>query len=279
MKTTRHLLAALLLGFVTSLLSAAAPENAAAAAPPRVLIVTTSHAVLGKTGYPTGFWLPELTHPYFELTQSGCLVDIASVQGGRPPIDPYSDPANPQGINPDDIISTGFLHTEKHSSKLNASLKLAEVDPARYAAVIFAGGNGAVFDLRGNPDAERVIRDVWNRGGIVAALCHGTAALLDVKLEDGSYLIAGAKVTGFSNAEEAIAQKQIGAEYLPFYLQDEIGKRGGLFECAAPFTPYITEDRGGRLVSGQQNFSGGLLGRRLAQALRHAPGPASAAAH
>jgi len=235
--------------------------------PRRVLIVTTSHAVLGNTGYPTGFWLPEVTHPYFELNRAGFEIDIASPDGGRPPVDPYSDPANPSGVNRDDILSVGFLSSPQHVAKLNRSLKLVDVDPSRYVAVLFAGGNGAIFDLRGNADAKRVIMGVWSRGGIVAALCHGTAALLDIKLDDGSYLIAGEPVTGFSNREEAIAQQQIGAKYLPFYLQDEIVKQGGKYQEAPPFTPAIAVGRGGRLVTGQQNFSGTLVGRKLVELL------------
>jgi putative intracellular protease/amidase/predicted ester cyclase len=244
-------------------LNALAAAPAVPSQPGRVLIVTTSHAVLGKTGYPTGFWLPELTHPYFELVHAGFEVEIASLKGGRPPIDPYSDPANPGGVNKDDMISVGFLGSAQHVAKLNGSLKLSTVDPVRYVAVVFAGGNGAVFDMRDDPDVKRIAAAIWSKGGVVASLCHGTAALLDVKLADGSYLIAGHEVTGFTNQEEAIAQKQIGAEYLPFYLQDEIGKRGGLFKEAPPFTPSVAVSRGGRLITGQQNFSGLLLGKQL----------------
>ncbi len=276
MKTITRLL---LLSVVLALGRAAAePVPVAPSAGGRVLIVTTSHAVLGRTGYPTGVWLPEVTHPYFELTQAGFEVDLASVAGGRPPIDPYSDPANPNGINRDDIISTGFLQTPAHAAKLASTLKLAEVDASQYRAVVFAGGNGAVFDLRGLPEAERLVRVLWKSGGTIAALCHGTAALLDVKLDDGSYLVAGEKVTGFSNAEEKIAQAQIGAgEYLPFYLETELGKRGARFESTAPFQPFVTVGRGGRLITGQQNFSGGLLGRALVARLKAGGSPESVA--
>lgn len=260
------------LAAATGTLQAQAEPSSAAA--PRVLIVTTSHAILGKTGYPTGLWLPELTHPWFELTQAGIEVDFASPKGGRPPIDPYSDPTNPNGINTDDVISTGFLNTPKHAENFNATLRLGEVDPSRYAAVIVAGGNGAVFDLRGQPDAQRVIKAVWSRGGVVGALCHGSAALLDIEI-DGKKLVAGRKVTGFTNVEEGIAQKQIGAEYLPFYLQDELMKQGGVFQEGPPFQPALVVD--GRLVTGQQNFSGSLVGRAVVDMLKHEKSPAAVA--
>ena len=232
----------------------------------KVLIVTTSHGILGPTGYPTGLWLSELTHPYFELIQAGFEVDIASLQGGKPPVDPWSDPANPQGINQNDLITIGFLHSP-HAVKLENTLQLSDVDTVHYEAVLFSGGNGAIFDYPKAPEVASTIEKLWNAGKIVSTVCHGGAALLEARLPDGTPLIHNQDVTAFSNQEEHMAQSQIGQEYLPFYLEDELPKRGARYHHAAPFKSYVVVSGGGRLITGQQNFSGAEIGRKLVEAL------------
>ncbi len=232
----------------------------------KVLIVVTSHGTLGSTGYPTGVWLSELTHPYFELIQAGFEVDLASLQGGKPPVDPWSDPANPQGISQNDLVTLGFLHSP-HAAKLEGTLKLSEVDASTYDAVLFSGGNGAIFDYPQAPEVARTLEQLWNDGKIVSTVCHGGAALLEARLADGTPLIQGHEVTAFSNAEETMAQGQIGQEYLPFYLEDELPKRGATYRNGPPFQSYVVVSGGGRLITGQQNFSGAEIGRKLVEAL------------
>lgn len=232
----------------------AAPEAAAA---PRVLIVATSHATLGYTGYPTGVWLSEVTHPYFVFLEARYEIDVASIAGGKVPVDPYSDPLNPKGINGNDLVSRGFLSVPAHAEKLEQSLRLADVDPAKYAAVVFAGGNGAIFDLADSPDVARVGQALWDGGKVVAALCHGSAALAGLK-DGGAPLVKGRRVTGFTNEEESIAQAQIvgkdGKPYLPFLLEDRLRGLGANWQETGPFRPMAVAD--GRLVTGQQNLSG-----------------------
>lgn len=246
----------------------ATPE---AGGPPRVLIVTTSHAVLGDTGYPTGVWLAEVTHPYFVFLEAGYEIDVASVAGGKVPVDPYSDPLNPKGIAGHDLVSRGFLSVQAHAARLETSLPLASVDPARYAAVVFAGGNGAIFDLPGSPDVARVGQAMWDGGKVVAALCHGSAALVGLK-DRGAPLVKGRKVTGFTDEEEAIAQAQIvgkdGKSYLPFLLEVRLRGLGADWQEAGPFRSHAVVD--GRLVTGQQNLSGLETARRVVEAVEAA---------
>lgn len=113
----------------------------------KVLIVTTSHNVLGKTGFPTGVWLPEMTHPFSTLTNAGFNITIASVKGGNVPVDPYSIPSNPQGTNRDDPITAKFLHTPTYVAMINHTLPLSTINPKDYAAVVFPGRNGATYDF------------------------------------------------------------------------------------------------------------------------------------
>jgi putative intracellular protease/amidase len=254
----------LILLFILCSVSEAAEQSAPVR---KVLMVVTSHALLGKTGYPTGFWLTELAHPYHELTTAGFQVDIASPKGGPAPIDPYSDPNTPNGITKDDLIARDFLANPETKAAIAQTLPLAKIDSSVYMAVIIAGGNGAVFDLADNSDLQHIVADLWASKKVVAALCHGTAGLLNVKLADNSSLIAGKRVTGFSNAEEAMAQKAINADYLPFYVETEAKNRGAPCVCGAPFQPFTVVDGDGRLITGQQNFSGTEVGRLVVAAL------------
>lgn len=238
----------------------------------RVLIVATSHAVLGHTGLPTGLWISELTHPYFLFLEAGFEVDVASVKGGAVPIDPWSDPLNPSGLNGHDMVTRGFLTMPEHKAKLDRSLPLAEVDPARYDAVVFAGGNGAVFDLPASPEVRRLGQALWDAGKVVSTLCHGAAAL--VALRDGDRpLVQGRRVTGFTDEEEAIAEAQIvgkdGKSYLPFLLEERLRRMGATWEEAAPFQPHAVAD--GRLITGQQNLSGLETARLVVRALAARP--------
>jgi putative intracellular protease/amidase len=103
---------------------------------------------------------------------------------------------------------------------------------------------------------------------VVSTVCHGGAALLAAELPDGTPLVRGQEVTAFSNEEEKLAQGQIGAEYLPFYLEDELGKRGAAYRNTAPYQPFVVVSGGGRLITGQQNFSGLEIGRKLVEVLK-----------
>lgn len=163
----------------------------------KVVIVTASHNILGKTGYPTGFWLPEMTHPFSALQNAGFNITLASVNGGDVPIDPYSIPSNPQGTNRGDPITDKFLHTPADVAIINHTVAVSTVNPKEYSAVLFPGGNGATYDFPWYKNVNRIAAAIYEQGGIVAAVCHGPAALLNATLSNGQYLIKGMKVTGF----------------------------------------------------------------------------------
>ena len=221
----------------------------------KVLIVVTSHDRLGDTGKPTGYYLPEVTHPYYALVDAGLEVDIGSPRGGEAPLDQSSrdlrDPANAR-----------FLDTPADAAKLTATRALAEVDPSAYAGVLFAGGHGTMWDFRGNPEIQRIASAIFEAGGVVAAVCHGPAALVDVTLSSGEHLVRGRKVTGFSNAEEDAAEL---TPIMPFLLESMLAERGGLYEKAPLWQEKVVVD--GRLVTGQNPASAGGVGRELARLL------------
>ncbi len=175
----------------------------------KVLIVTTSHNVLGNSGYPTGVWLSEMTHPFSAMANAGFNITIASVKGGNVPIDPYSIPSNSQGTNRDDPITEKFLHTPTYVAMINHTVPLSTINPKDYAAVIFPGGNGATYDFPWDKNVNKIAATIYEQGGVVAAVCHDPAALLNATLSNGQYLIKGMKVTGFSNEEEAGLENEL----------------------------------------------------------------------
>jgi putative intracellular protease/amidase len=206
-------------------------------------MVVTSHARLGDTGRLTGYYLSEVAHPYRVLTNHGYDVDFASPAGGRPPVDPASS-------DPDDKINESFLADDHATGRLNASLRPEQIDVTRFRAVFYAGGHGTMWDLPDNKALARITAAVYENNGIVAAVCHGPAGLLNVKLADGRYLLERRTVVCFTNEEEAAVNLD---HVVPFLLEDRIRARGATFIGAAPFSPQVVTCE--RLVTGQNPAS------------------------
>lgn len=207
----------------------------------RILIVLTSHDRLGDTGRGTGYYVSEAAHPWRVFTDAGYAVDLVSVRGGAPPAD---------GLDRDDPVQVEFLSDERIGGQLAASPRPDEVDAADYRAIFYAGGHGAMWDLPGDAALAALARDIYEAGGAVAAVCHGPAGLVDVTLSDGSPLVAGRDVAGFSNEEE----RAVGLTgVVPFLLADKLTERGARHTAADAFQPYVVTD--GRLVTGQNPAS------------------------
>lgn len=202
----------------------------------RILIVLTSHADLGGLR-PTGFYVPEAAEPWKVFTEAGHQVDVASVAGGAPPRD---------GFDADDPTQAAFVE----QVDLIDTTAVADVDAAGYDAVFYAGGHGAMWDFPVDPDVARLGRDVYEGGGVVAAVCHGPAALVGLTLSDGSHLVAGREVAAFTNSEESAAGV---SEVVPFLLADALVERGAIHRGAANWAAQVVTD--GRLVTGQNPAS------------------------
>jgi putative intracellular protease/amidase len=215
----------------------------------RALIVVTSHADLGSTGKKTGWYLSEVTHVYFPLIEAGFHVDFASPRGGPAPLDESSRKL-------DDADNQRFVADEALMASLQRTLPLAEIDPADYEVVHFAGGHGVMWDFPGNADIERVAAGIYARGGIVAAVCHGPAALVDVKLPGGSYLVSDQDVSAFTNAEEMAAGL---ADVVPFALQE----RGARHQAGPNWSSQVSVS--GRLITGQNPQSAKAVGERIVE--------------
>lgn len=213
----------------------------------RILIATTSHAIKGSTGQPTGAYLPEIAHPYDELVKAGFEVELASVAGGAIPLD---------GVDDADAQSRAFL--SRHQAELESSLPAASVDPARYDAIFFAGGHGAMWDLPDDAAFARITAAIYERGGVVGAVCHGPAALVNVRLSDGRYLVAGKTVSAFTNEEERAVKLDT---VVPFLLQDALVARGARHEAAPMWKEKVVVSE--RLVTGQNPASAAGVGRAM----------------
>jgi putative intracellular protease/amidase len=213
--------------------------------------VSTNAAVIGPNGRHTGFFFPEIAHPLEALDKAGVAVEFASITGGKPPEDGFDD---------QDTGQTDFLASKAYR-RLSRSRPLAEVDVLDYDAVFFPGGLGPMVDVTGNPLVQDTVIRAWNAGMIVSAVCHGPSAFLGVTLDDGTPLVAGRKLTGFSTAEEdGYARADV-----PFDLETALRAEGALFASTDPWQPKLVVD--GRLITGQNPASGGLVGEAVAEAL------------
>ncbi len=221
--------------------------------------------VATNTGWPVGFWASELTHPYLELTEAGFEVTVASPAGGRVEVDALSDPRDRSRWSREDIISMGFLSTPELAALLADTPALPGLDLARYEAILVAGGQSPMFTFRDDQHLHEAIRTVFESGRVVAAYCHGVAALVDLRLSDGSHLVEGRTVTGFSNAEEVFGNAAAGVEIMPWRLEDALEDRGANYVSGGPFKAFTVRD--GRLITGQQQYSGREVARAVLAAV------------
>ncbi len=219
-----------------------------------ILIVLTSHGALGDTGKPTGFYLAEAAHPWRLFRKAGYRIDLTSPRGGRPPMD---------GEDLSDPVQQEFLHDPEMRAKLDHTPTPDRLDPALYDAILFAGGHGTMWDFPDNAELARLAIGVYERGGIIAALCHGPAALVNIMLPDGSALVADRAVAAFTNAEEAAAGL---SDIVPFALQTALERRGARHSGSENFTPHVVVD--GRLITGQNPASATSTAQAVLSALR-----------
>jgi putative intracellular protease/amidase len=217
---------------------------------PRALFVLTSHGVLGDTGRSTGFHLGETVEPWRALRAAGVVVDFASPLGGRPPM---------IGAEPG---HADFLAHADGGGKVRATTPVAEAEPADYAAVYFVGGHGAMWDFPDNAAIQHLARSVHERGGVVAAICHGQSALVNTTLADGANLVAGKHLTAFSHEAEHTRGL---TDVVPFPLQHTLEARGAVYSGAPDKAPHTVVD--GRLITGQNPASAPGLALRLAAAI------------
>ena len=218
-------------------------------------MVVTNHSDLVGTGKKTGYYFSEVTHPYYKFEKAGLSVDFASPKGGAAPMDPKS-------LDLKDPLNKKFYEDKKLMKGLENTLSHSSVNPKDYKAIVFSGGHGTMWDFADSQAVSKVSREIYESGGVVAAVCHGPAALVNIKLSNGDYLIKGKKVTGFTNEEEDIVQL---SKYMPFMLEDKLKERGAQFEGAKAWSEKVVVDD--RLVTGQNPASASELGSKVVELL------------
>lgn len=213
----------------------------------KVLIVLTSHDKLGDTGRTTGFWLEELAAPYYRFKEAGWDITLASPKGGQPPLDPKSnEPAN-------QTDQTRRFETDPEATRaLATTVRLDSVTADDYDTVFYPGGHGPLWDLAEDTDSARLIETTLRSGKPLALVCHAPGVLRHTINEDGTPLVQGRKVTGFTNSEEdGVALTDI----VPFLVEDELKKLGGIYSTTSDWQPYVVQD--GLLITGQNPASSG----------------------
>ena len=219
-----------------------------------VLFVVTSCAVKGDTGIPTGFNLSEVTHPLAKLHAAGIQVEFASPKGGAAPLDGLEDMKDP--VNAHYWDNADFRHA------IANTLVLDDVVASRYSAVFFAGGHGTMWDFPDSAAAQKIIREMDAAGGIVSAVCHGPAALVNAHRADGSLLVAGKRLAAFTDGEEEEVQS---THIVPFLLASTLNERGAQHQNTPNWSDNVIVD--GRLITGQNPQSAAHLGAVLRDAL------------
>jgi len=208
----------------------------------KILVAVTSHGTLGENeGAPTGYYLSEVSHAYYAFKVAGFTVEFTSPEGGNPPVD---------GLDVEDEENTRFLNDKTAQQAIENSSPSSQVNAADYRAIYYAGGHGVMWDFADDENLQKISRRIYETGGVVSAVCHGPAGLVNLRLSNGKYLVDGKTVSTFTNEEEVAVKLD---KTVPFALESKLIERGALIKKAAPFQKKTVVDQ--RLVTGQNPAS------------------------
>ena len=218
----------------------------------KILMVLTSHNQLGNTGRKTGFWLEEFAAPYFIFRDAGVELTLASPNGGQPPVDPKSD--LPENQTP---AMARFKQDKAAQQALAQTVRLADMKEEDFDTVFYVGGHGPMWDLAESTDSIALIESFYDSGKPVALVCHSPGVLHRVTYK-GAPIVKGKRVTGFTNTEEEEVHL---TNVVPFLVEDELKRLGGIFEKAPNWQPFAIVD--GRLITGQNPASSTVAAQAL----------------
>ena len=223
-----------------------------------ILHVATNIAHFDNPAHPTGLWLSELTHAWDVFAARGYEQRIVSPRGGRVPLDPRALKWPMR-----DASAKTWLADPAKMALLSATACPADINPDDYDAIYFTGGHGVMWDFPNSEGLQAITRAVWEKGGIVSTVCHGYCGLLNTRLANGSFLVSGRKITGFSWTEERLAGV---SREIPYNAEAEMKARGALYDKAfLPFMSHVVAD--GKLVTGQNPYSARATARKVASLL------------
>lgn len=251
-KTKRILAASIFL--IVSVAGVVAVTQKNTAPSKKVLMVLTNTSTLGNTGQQTGFHFSEATHPHDVFTRAGFEVDFVSPRGGEAPR---------YAVDLKDRTNLAFFLNPFNMAKVKNTFNPSQVNPINYEVIFYVGGPGAMWDLPRNKELDKIAAVIYDRGGVVAAICHGPAGLLNVKLSNGKYLVDGKTITSFSNEEE---EESGLIKFVPFLLETALIKRGAKFVEAEVYQPNVAVSE--RLVTGQNPASALEMSDRIVELLQ-----------
>jgi len=224
----------------------------------RILMIVTSHARLGDTGKPTGVWAEELAVPWYALADAGAALTLASPAGGVIPIDPGSlQPAGQNAPAVERLLADAALQ-----ARLAAAPRVADFGGADFDALFFPGGHGTMWDLPVDPGVTLAVEHAFAAERLIAAVCHGPAALVTARRPDGQPVVKDRRVNSFTDAEEAAVGLE---QVVPFLLERRLRELGGRFEGGPSWQPFVVRD--GNLVTGQNPQSSHAVAQALLDAL------------
>ncbi|MDF2187927.1 type 1 glutamine amidotransferase domain-containing protein [Paraflavitalea sp. CAU 1676] len=214
----------------------------------KILIVVSNANTIGPHNRRTGNFLSEVAHPYAEFDKAGYQIDFASLSGDTPYLDALNLADDPDNLK--FLVGKGWVTMQK-------AKKLSDVDVSTYDAIFMPGGLAPMVDMPEAPLLKQVIRETWDRGAVVAAVCHGPVSLLNVTLSDGTYLVKGKNIASFTTAEE----DNYARADVPFDLQTALTKQGAVYHTTPPWTANSVAD--GKLVTGQNPASAKGVGEKV----------------
>ncbi len=218
----------------------------------KVLIIVSNANTIGPNNRRTGTFLPEVAHPYAEFSRAGYEIDFASLTGDTPYLDALNLASDPDNLD--------FL-TGKGWADMQKARKLSDVDVTGYDATFVPGGLAPMVDMPKEPLLKQVIKETYERGAVVGAVCHGPVSLLNVKLSDGSYIVNGKNIASFTNEEE----DNYASSDVPFRLETALVEQGAIFHAAEPWSANSIAD--GRIVTGQNPASAKGVAQKMMRIL------------
>lgn len=223
-----------------------------------ILFIVTSHGMLGDTKEPSGLWLEEVATPYYAFVDAGYEVEIASIAGGKAPVDPRSQ--KPVGENSASVDR--FLKDQVAVKKLNNTLPIDKLQQP-YDVVFLPGGHGTMWDFPTSTTLANIIGSTLDDGRIVAAVCHGPAGLVSAKLKNGDSVVKGKQISAFTNDEE----EAVGlTKTVPFLLESKMKELGANYVKAPNFQSFAVAD--GNLITGQNPASSGKVAELVIEELK-----------
>ncbi|BBD96966.1 type 1 glutamine amidotransferase domain-containing protein [Sphingobium amiense] len=220
--------------------SSASSSPEALPAGPRILFIVSSAKI--------GFWLAELTHPFWHFSERGAEITLASPDGGAILPDRTSDPYSENSWEANDLVSKGFLSDPTLVARLSATVALRDVSIDNFDGVHIVGGGGAAVDLYPNADVTALLDAAFANGKVVGTICHGSIALANVPER-----VSGRAATGFSRIEDAQVEDLYGKDFVPNFPQPVMEAAGIRFSATDPWGIHVVVD--GNLVSGQNQQS------------------------